>query len=76
MNKKITHLGIDSIGFILENAYHCKVSETQFGRLLEWRIGKESDWQQMEIGAWVWDTLKARHKEAVEKWEAGLDEQG
>lgn len=62
-------MSIDGLGLILETAYHCKITEQAYGRLLEFRLYEDSDWQQIEIEAWVWAILEKRYKRFIEQWE-------
>lgn len=62
-------LSLDALSLILESAYACKLADLPHGKLLEYRLHREDNWQQIEIEAYVWALLEKKYRRFVERWE-------
>lgn len=62
-------MSIDQIAFILENCHACKVTKHSLYVVISFQLHEGENWQQIEVGHSVWESVFKRYAEIVGKWE-------
>lgn len=61
-------MSIDQLAFIIENAYHVKFEDWQFGKVIKFKLREGEDYQQIEIEHSVYATLERKYTKIITKW--------
>lgn len=65
-------MSIDTIAFILENAYHCKIKHIPHAMVISYQLHEGYDYEEIELEIGDWFRLEKRYMRFIDKW--GVEE--